>query len=310
MIGEASTPALTDSPAPPGPLRVAAALLTTVSAGWFLLRLGDDDLSVPLTSTSDLRAWIDTAPPVTLAVGVLRLATLALCAYLTVALAVNGATAVAARGRTTWRARLLPTFLQHLLVGGVSIGLAGTALPVAAPAAAHASAAGPTDDEAPDDDADGTETAVMVKLDDEEPATPMESAPTTSAPTDAPSATEDGTEPAVGPATTTTVVEEQRSTTAPTETSDPESSTPVPSDTASDSPRHGDTWIVEPGDSFWSIAEEVVADRTADDARTSTAPSDETVGRYWADLIAANRDQLADPEDPDLLFSGQRLHLP
>ena len=64
-----------------------------------------------------------------------------------------------------------------------------------------------------------------------------------------------------------------------------------------------DAWDVELGDHLWSIAEEVVgeAEGRSDDA---------TVARYWRRLIDANRDRLVDPDNPDLLFPGQRLRLP
>jgi hypothetical protein len=64
------------------------------------------------------------------------------------------------------------------------------------------------------------------------------------------------------------------------------------------------THTVAPGDSFWSIAAEVVAQATG------PAPSDETIARYWRALIDANRDQLVVPGDPDLIHPGQVFTLP
>jgi hypothetical protein len=69
-----------------------------------------------------------------------------------------------------------------------------------------------------------------------------------------------------------------------------------------------DTWVVAPGDSFWSIAKDIAAERA--DAAGDPAPSDAAIGRYWLDLLTANREVLADPDEPDLLFSGQELRLP
>ena len=57
------------------------------------------------------------------------------------------------------------------------------------------------------------------------------------------------------------------------------------------------TWTVAPGESFWSIAERTVADGA-------------DVARYWRTLVDANRERLADPGNPDLLFPGQVLSLP
>jgi len=63
-------------------------------------------------------------------------------------------------------------------------------------------------------------------------------------------------------------------------------------------------WSVEPGDSLWSIAEEVVT--PAD----GTSPAERAVARYWQRLVAANRASLVDPDNPDLLVPGQLLVLP
>ena len=52
------------------------------------------------------------------------------------------------------------------------------------------------------------------------------------------------------------------------------------------------TWVVQPGDHLWSIAER-------------SAPGD--MLRYWLALVEANRDRLA---DPDLVLPGQVLVLP
>ncbi|MGE0879997.1 MAG: LysM peptidoglycan-binding domain-containing protein [Acidimicrobiia bacterium] len=60
-----------------------------------------------------------------------------------------------------------------------------------------------------------------------------------------------------------------------------------------------DTITVQPGDHFWAIAETRAA--SADHA---------SVTEYWHRLIDANRDRLADPDNPDLLFAGQVLVLP
>jgi nucleoid-associated protein YgaU len=63
------------------------------------------------------------------------------------------------------------------------------------------------------------------------------------------------------------------------------------------------TWRVEPGDSLWAIAEDVVRTARAD------AP-DRAVARYWRSLVEANRAELVDPGNHDLLVPGQQLVLP
>jgi len=65
------------------------------------------------------------------------------------------------------------------------------------------------------------------------------------------------------------------------------------------------TWTVEPGDSFWKIAEEELRDAWGRDDLT-----DAEVDRYWRTLIAQNMDRLVEPGNPDLLFPGQELMLP
>jgi hypothetical protein len=63
--------------------------------------------------------------------------------------------------------------------------------------------------------------------------------------------------------------------------------------------------VVEFGDSFWSIAEETLAD-----ASPGRRPDEAAVTRYWQLLVSANRDRLADPANPDLLLPGQALLVP
>lgn len=61
--------------------------------------------------------------------------------------------------------------------------------------------------------------------------------------------------------------------------------------------------VVAPGESFWSIADDVVSEWPA---ATDLAG----LTRYWQQLIDANRDRLVDPGNPDLLHPGQELVLP
>jgi nucleoid-associated protein YgaU len=63
------------------------------------------------------------------------------------------------------------------------------------------------------------------------------------------------------------------------------------------------TWTVAPGDSFWSIAEEVLADAWG------RPPTDAEIDPYWRVLIAANRDRITSG-NPDLIFPGQVFVLP
>ena len=60
---------------------------------------------------------------------------------------------------------------------------------------------------------------------------------------------------------------------------------------------------MQPGESFWSIAEELLAERLG------RPPTDAEVDPTWRRLVAANLDRLV-TGDPDLLFPGQELLLP
>lgn len=115
------------------------------------------------------------------------------------------------------------------------------------------------------------------------------------------------------PSTTTTdsVATTTTTTAAVTTTVAPSTTTTVPEDTVdepappADPPRAtGDTVEVRSGDSFWSIAE----DHLADDL--GRAPSDAEIVTYWSQLIDANADHLADPGNPDLIHAGQVFALP
>lgn len=64
-----------------------------------------------------------------------------------------------------------------------------------------------------------------------------------------------------------------------------------------------DHWRVEPGDSCWRIAAEVLAEAWGRPA------TDAEVARYWHDLVEANRDRFR-TGDPDLIYPGQDLVVP
>jgi nucleoid-associated protein YgaU len=62
--------------------------------------------------------------------------------------------------------------------------------------------------------------------------------------------------------------------------------------------------VVRAGDSLWTIARDELAERlgqASDDAR---------IAAYWHRVIEHNRSALDDPDNPDLIFPGQRFELP
>jgi hypothetical protein len=64
------------------------------------------------------------------------------------------------------------------------------------------------------------------------------------------------------------------------------------------------TWEVRPGQSLWRIARDV------ESVRRGRPASDREVSAYWQALIDANRDLLAEPRNPSLVFPGQVFRLP
>jgi hypothetical protein len=63
-------------------------------------------------------------------------------------------------------------------------------------------------------------------------------------------------------------------------------------------------WTVRPGDDFWSISESTLR------AAWGRVPTAQEIAPYWLTVIAANRDRLPDPGNPNLLFPGNVLVLP
>ncbi len=64
------------------------------------------------------------------------------------------------------------------------------------------------------------------------------------------------------------------------------------------------TWTVTNGESFWSIADDVLRDASG------RAAGHTAIDEYWRLLIDANRDRLIDPDNPDLIHPGQVFELP
>lgn len=62
--------------------------------------------------------------------------------------------------------------------------------------------------------------------------------------------------------------------------------------------------VVQSGDHLWGVAERVLAAHHG-----NPVPDAEVVG-YWQRLVEANRDRLADPDNPDLIYPGQEFVLP
>ena len=63
-------------------------------------------------------------------------------------------------------------------------------------------------------------------------------------------------------------------------------------------------WTVKAGESFWSVAEDVVK------TRLGRAPTTAEIDTTWRAIIAANRQKLPDPSNPDVLWVGTVLTIP
>ena len=63
-------------------------------------------------------------------------------------------------------------------------------------------------------------------------------------------------------------------------------------------------WTVKPGECFWSIAEDVLT------ARWGRPPTDAEIVPYWQRLIEANRLELAQRDNADLIFPAQVFVVP
>ena len=63
-------------------------------------------------------------------------------------------------------------------------------------------------------------------------------------------------------------------------------------------------WTVAPGECFWTIAADVL------ETAWGRPPTDAEIVPYWQRLIEANRSELADPGNADLIFPSPGLHRP
>lgn len=105
-----------------------------------------------------------------------------------------------------------------------------------------------------------------------------------------------GAQPAGATTTTTAVIMQRLGDAAP------EGAPAAPPPMAG--PEEARTWEVQPGQHFWAVAEQVLAQAW------SRAAADDEVDRYWRPLVEANRSVLRDRDNPDLLYPGQVLTVP
>jgi len=64
------------------------------------------------------------------------------------------------------------------------------------------------------------------------------------------------------------------------------------------------TTVVEDGDHFWSMSEEILTDAWG------RKPTTAELTPFWNDMVEANRDGLLAPGDPSMVFAGQTMNVP
>ena len=241
-------------------------------------------------------------------------------------------------------AALSPSLVRRLASRSAGVGLAAGALLAVTPmpqrliaAPASASAIPGTDPSDPSDPSDPPpattpmapgpagpvaptgSTATMARLPDTIDAVDLDGNPATVSPASHPAGTEAPLPPQATmtrlPAPTTPGSEATATMTQINWSADTTADHAEPHDTAPQRPETApgdheelgeaaEPWTVAPGDSFWSIAEEILTDIAGHE------PTEQAIRRYWVQLIETNRRRLADPANPDLLFPGQLLDLP
>jgi len=316
--------------APDRARRIAALTAVTVTATvlWLSAGAGGGGLVIPLGSLDQLARWADETTPLVMAFAITRLAAFAACGYLSLALALLVLADLLGwprGGRLALRA--LPTFMRRTMARGVPLGLAASAVlgsldPVAATPA----------------DRDHQPLAATPADPDHQPvaATPADpDQPVAATPADrdhqpfAATPEDRGDDPVVATATMWRLGPDPAAEAPPPIATmvllgaDPPAPVPQPSMDPAAATSTADSWVVGAGDSFWSIAEAVVAQAHQDqqpaqparaeagvEAEAEEVEAEREVGRYWSRLVAANRDRLAAPGHPDLLIPGQTLVLP
>jgi hypothetical protein len=253
--------------------------------------LGAGALGVPLTSATDLSAWLDRTPPEVMALALVRLIALATGWYLALCTLALAFTRPFERSRVApATARAAPAGGRRVVSGGGGLGLAAGALLGALPSAGAAfTALAPRPAAA----------AVARAAQDPDPPTATMTSTARDTPTAvmARSATEDTENPHAAVMARLPAEDAPPARRAP-----PAPAAPVAADPAHRTAPPS-AWTVEAGDSFWSIAAEAVAP-------AGTEPNDRQVMAYWRRLVEANRGRLIDPGNPDLLVPGQELVLP
>jgi LysM domain len=303
--------------------RLAVWTAALVGIARLLLAAGSPSLSIPLTSTDALTEWVSTAPPADMAMGVLRLAALGATLYLLALTALAVAARLTRLGRLASAVDLLaPDLVRRIVTGGSGVGLvlgaAVASLPVPdlgghLPDVTVASSAGAASfgrTQSPGTPATMARVprsaATIVRVVGAAEPTPAPASAAVPAAVDRAEATMTRIGQPTPPSATMTRLDPVLTDESPASTAAATPGTPATSAGPAIPPVDATAWVVEPGDSFWSIAVEV----TGGGASPGSPVDERAVTRYWRRIVDANRPGLVDPANPDLLVPGQRLVVP
>lgn len=271
--------------------------------------MGDGPLAAPPLDPSTWSAWVAGRDPLVATVAVLRLVVLGLSWYLV------GATSIGILARLLRAARLVRLAdaltvpaLRRLLQGALGVSLA-TAMVTAAtpqlPTHDGADVAPSTATLALDSESDD-EVSLASRADRPDPADRAGQVTLTAA-----GAEQDEVALAHAgqdrPLPLDLLELDAERPSADADDAAADATRPVSDDTGSvDDVDDGqlDDHVVVEGESLWSIAYATLV------AGTDAEPSDAQVADYWQRVIEENRDRLDDPDNPDLIFPGQRFALP
>ncbi|MDY7100982.1 MAG: hypothetical protein S0880_07325 [Actinomycetota bacterium] len=324
----------------------SAAVATAI---WSLDRLGTGSLAAPpLRDPGALSAWAEDVGPVFASIAVLRLVAWGLAWYLALVTAL-GVVARLSRipALVEWADLITLPPVRRVVSGAVGLSFAATSLAISAlpatalvardhvdlPAVDLAAPSLPFGGFVDSDDRDADDEPPVLRIEDMDEAAEEDEVEADADETDETDEIEeadatadeaadpvidltDAAEPVNGAADLVdealdgaatdagAFVRDLAERAAPAETADelPAPSPEVATEQAADvAPT---TWTIESGDHLWHVAEDTVARHLGRPA------TDAEIAPYWQRLIDTNRDTLADPTNPDLVFPGQVFHLP
>ncbi|MBV9951968.1 MAG: hypothetical protein JO291_08455 [Acidimicrobiia bacterium] len=254
--------------------RLALGLGWWVLALVVLVRVGQRSLSTPpLTDLSRFRAWLDARDGVEAAFALLRLGAIAACGYLVSASVVGLVAQVTSSARLAHLSELMTTPAVRRLVGGVA-GLGLSASVVSFAVSSFSS--------------NGDRLAVSSAAEPAPDGIVLERLPA-----DDPVVIERVDDGDAHRGTATMRVVPVADPVPPAAPAPPAAAAPATA-----------TWTVQPGESLWGKASSVLSEAWG------RAPTDREVAPYWRSLVDVNRSRLADPANPDLIFSQQVLEVP